>query len=508
MRVLFVSSEIYPLTKTGGLADVSAALPAALAELGFDMRLVMPAYPQAIERAERLGRPIRLDGIPGTDEARIVPARTPDSGLPVWLIDCPALYRRLGGPYQDAQGRDWPDNALRFTALAHAAARLSDGDVDPGWRAEVVHANDWQTGLVPLLLMQRGARRPATLFTIHNMAFQGIFGAGLLPKLGVPMDSFSTDGIEFYGKMSFLKAGLRYSDHLTTVSPTYAREILTPEFGYGLEGLLQSRGKHITGILNGADYAVWDPVHDPHLPCQYSAQDMAGKRVCKARLQAELGLAVAADAPILAFLSRITHQKMADLVLDALPALLATGAQFVLLGDGEPELERRFDELGMAYPDQVAVRVGYEEALAHRVQAGADLLLHPSRFEPCGLVPIYALRYGTLPLVRSTGGLADIVTDATPQAIQTGRATGFTFSGLSTTDLVEAVHRALDMFRQPVAWRKLQRTAMVQDFGWAKPAIEYRRLYHELCGRPIPAEALPSPDPAIAAQINGTIGAG
>jgi starch synthase len=238
MRVLFVSSEIYPLTKTGGLADVSAALPAALAELGFDMRLVMPAYPQAIERAERLGRPIRLDGIPGTDEARIVPARTPDSGLPVWLIDCPALYRRLGGPYQDAQGRDWPDNALRFTALAHAAARLSDGDVDPGWRAEVVHANDWQTGLVPLLLMQRGARRPATLFTIHNMAFQGIFGAGLLPKLGVPMDSFSTDGIEFYGKMSFLKAGLRYSDHLTTVSPTYAREILTPEFGYGLEGLL------------------------------------------------------------------------------------------------------------------------------------------------------------------------------------------------------------------------------------------------------------------------------
>lgn len=478
MRALFVTSECHPLIKTGGLADVSAALPAALAELGIDIRLMMPGYPEALDRADHVGHEIPLGALPGEDHARLLPALSPDSGMPLWLVDCPALYRRNGGPYQGPDGRDWPDNDLRFAALCHAAARVAAGLT---WQPDLIHTNDWHTGLVSLLLGESSRSRPPVVFTIHNLAFQGLFDADGSPRLGLPADAFSPEGIEFYGRISFLKAGLRYADRLTTVSRTYAREIQTPEHGCGLDGLLRQRAEHLVRIPNGADYGLWDPAEDWTLPRRYSLAEIGGKRICKEVLQRELGLDVEPETPVLAFLSRLTEQKMADTVADAVPWLVAAGAQFALHGQGDRALEDRFLALAEQYPGRVSGRVGYKERLARRLLAGADILLHPSRFEPFGLVPIYALRYGTLPLVRSVGGLADNVVVGSSPSFD-GEATGFAFSGDALEDLLACLRRALDMFRQPVGWRRMQRHAMRQDFGWREPAKEYLGLYRMLTG--------------------------
>ncbi len=479
MRVLFASSEIYPLAKTGGLADVSAALPIALAELGVDVRLVMPAYPEALETAAELKVAAQCDH--GGAPTRVLSAYLPDSGLPVWLVDCPALFNRGGGLYQNADGEDWRDNHQRFSLLSRVAAKVASGRVVPDWRADVVHANDWHTGLLPLLLRRDSEAAPATLFTIHNLAFQGLFPVNALDEIKLPDELLGPDGIEFYGSISFLKAGIRYSDRFNTVSPAYAREILTPEFGCGLDGLLNERAGHLSGILNGIDCAVWNPASDPYLPARFDAHDMTGKHKCKADLQRALGLDVEPETPLVIWASRLAHQKMADTSLEMLPRLLAAyEAQFALIGEGEPAFERGFAELAQAYPGRVAVRIGYDEALAHRFYAAGDILLHPSRFEPCGLTPQYAMRYGTIPVVTSVGGLTDTVRDADEQAMRAGTATGFSFAEQTASAMRACLERALAAYAQPVTWRRLQRQAMNQDFGWQGSAARYLALYREL----------------------------
>jgi starch synthase len=480
MRVLFASSEIYPLAKTGGLADVAASLPLALAELGVEISLLMPGYPQAIASATKKSVVVEIPDLAGAGMTRLIAARVPDTDLPLWLVDCPTLFDRPGGLYQDERGLDWPDNAQRFALFSRVAALLSAGDLVPEWRADLVHANDWHTGLVPAYLEARPDKGPATLFTIHNLAYQGQFSGSVFPGLELPAEIFTADGIEFYGGVSFLKAGIRYCDQLTTVSPSYAQEIMTPEFGCGLDGLLRRRASQICGILNGVDYRLWNPTRDPHLPATFTRRDLSGKRRCKEALQAELGLAIEPDAPLIAYVSRITDQKMADTVLDAMPSILDRGARFALLGQGDPALEGRFRDAAQRYPGKLAVRIGHEEPLEHRLHAGADLLLHPSRFEPCGLAPLYAMRYGTLPIVRNVGGLADTVTDANENTLRLGTATGFAFREPTAPAMLACIDRAIALYGQPVAWRKMQYEAMDQDFGWDSSARDYLALYRKL----------------------------
>ncbi len=480
MRVLFASSEIYPLAKTGGLADVSAALPLALAEMGVEISLLMPGYPPALAAAANKSVVAEIADLAGVGVTRLIEARMPDTGLPVWLVDCPTLFDRSGGLYQDERGVDWLDNAQRFALFSRVAALIATGDLVPERRADVVHANDWHTGLVPAYLEAHPGERPATLFTIHNLAYQGQFSTTVFPDLGLPAEIFTSDGIEFYGGVSFLKAGIRYSDHLTTVSRSYAQEIMTPEFGCGLDGLLRQREGHLSGILNGVEYRLWDPACDPHLPAKFGRHDLSGKRACKAALRDELGLAVAPDTPLLVYVSRVTDQKMADTVLDVLPAILERGAQFALLGRGDRRLEFRFQEIAQRFPGKLAARIGYEEPLEHRLHAAADLLLHPSRFEPCGLAPLYAMRYGTLPIVRGVGGLADTVTDADERTLRLGTATGFAFREPTAPAMLACIDRALAFYDQPVAWRKMQYRAMDQDFGWEASARDYLALYRKL----------------------------
>ena len=480
MRVLFVSSEIYPLAKTGGLADVSAALPAALAALGVEIRLMLPGYPKAIASAANKSVEVELADFMGAGPMRLISARTPDTALPIWLVDCPSLFRRSGGPYQDGDGQDWPDNAKRFAVFNHVAAQLSLGLL-ANWRADIVHANDWHSGLVAAILAGGSGQRPATVLTVHNLAFQGLFPADLYPQLGLPGDSLMPDGLEFYGNISFLKAGLTYSDRLTTVSPTYAREILTAEYGFWLEGLLQRRAKDLVGIRNGADYRIWDPAIDAHLPAKFNLQNIAGKRVCKTALQVELGLEVDSEA--------------ADVIVETLPRIIENGAQCAVVGDGDRLLERRFELAARQHPGRIAVRIGYEEPLAHRVLAGGDILLHPARFEPCGLTQLYAMRYGTLPVVRNTGGLCDTVVDATDRSVRQGTATGFAFESVNSADMLHCIERALALYSQPFTWRKVQRQAMSQDFGWSESARRYLALYHDLAPDAAVTSAAMADDP-------------
>ena len=480
MRVLFASAEIYPLAKTGGLADVSAALPKALAACGVDMQLLMPGYPNALESATNKSVQAEIMDFMGAGPMRLIAARMPDSGLPIWLVDCPSLFGRSGGIYLDENRRDWGDNARRFAVFSHVAAQLSLGLLLANWRADIVHINDWHGGLLPAILAGTAGQKPATVLTIHNLAFQGLFPAEIYPQLGLSCGSVIPDGLEFYGKISFLKAAISYSDRLTTVSPTYAREILTGEYGCGLEGLLQSRANDLVGIRNGADYGVWDAATDPYLAANFDFQNVTGKRACKAALQAELGLEADPEAPLVTFVSRITQQKMGDVIAAALPRIIDSGAQCALVGDGDRCIEEQFEAAARQYPGRIAVRIGYEEAIAHRLLAGGDILLQPARFEPCGLTQLYAMHYGTLPVVRNTGGLHDTVVDATECSILENNATGFMFEGADCTDMLCCIERALALYRQPLAWRRVQRTAMVQDFGWPNSARRYLELYCDL----------------------------
>ncbi len=480
MRVLFASSEIYPLAKTGGLADVAGALPAALAKHGADLRLLMPAYRGIAAKTD--AKPIANLGDPfGRGDAVILEGRMPDSGLTVWLIDSPALYDRDGGPYQDGHGHDWPDNDIRFALLGWVAARLSQGNSPLGWKPDIIHAHDWQAGLAPAYLQAWGGPRPGTVFTIHNMAYQGGFAKEVLPSLGLPWSFFTMNGLEFWDRLSYLKAGLAYSDRLTTVSPSYAHEIQSAPNGFGMEGLLAWRTKDLSGILNGADYSIWNPATDPHIAHHFTPDQVtAGKAANKAALQAELGLPQIADAPLMIVVSRLSDQKGMDLLLNILPALLSQGAQLALLGTGEKWLEDALRTLSQKRPDQVAARIGFSEQMAHRLVAGGDMLMMPSRFEPCGLTQIYAMRYGTLPVVHRTGGLADTVTDATYDSLLNGSATGFVFDQATAPAFQWCAERAIALYRHPEQWRRIQARAVQMDFTWDKAATQYLALYNEI----------------------------
>jgi starch synthase len=474
LRLLFVRAEAYPLAKTGGLADVCAALPAALARAGVDVRLMLPGYRSALDGA--VGKQ-DLGSFAGG--GRLLHARMPDSGLPVYLFDHPDLFRRDGGLYQDPDRRGWPDNHLRFAAFCRAAAWLALHGDGAGWRPQLVHAHDWHTGLVPALLALEGPTRPPSVLTVHNLAFQGNFPRQATGAMALPAALCDSDAAEFYGQFSFLKVGISYADRLTTVSPTYAQEILTPEHGAGLDGLLRKRAADLVGILNGVDGEVWDPETDAHLAHHYSRDDLSGKRACKAAIQQELGLEPSEAVPLICFLNRLTHQKMADVVLAMLPALAEVGCQFALHGKGDRDMESAFAAAAERSP-RVAVRIGYREDLAHRLNAGADISLTPSRFEPCGLTTMYAMRYGTLPVTRPVGGLADTVVDSAGTAADDAGATGFTFAEPSAEGLLACLGRAAGRFRDKAAWRRLQHTGMTRDFGWDASARRYLAVYHDL----------------------------
>jgi starch synthase len=475
MRILFITAEIFPLAKTGGLGDVSAALPGALREMGEDVRVLVPAYRQALEAASKLKEIARFGDFLGCGETRLLETHLPKTGVPVWLIDCPQLFDRAGGPYQDENGAEWHDNAQRFAVLNHVAAGIAN-ERGAAWRPDIVHANDWHAGLVPLLLS--GRTKQPSVFTIHNLAYQGVFPFDRFDSLNLPADA--ANHLEFYGRMSFLKAGIGAADAITTVSPTYAREIVNSDYGCGMDGLLRERAASLTGILNGADYGFWDPAIDSHLVSNYTVRSLGPKQACKRAVQAELGLGVEAERPLLAFMSRLAHQKMPDSVIEILPRLIDDGIQFALVADADGHYQHGFRELAERYPGRVALRIGYQEAIAHRLLAGADMLVHPSRFEPCGLLPMYAMRYGTVPIVRNSGGLADTVVDATPEAISSRTATGFHFQQAESEELLACVRRALALYRQPISWRRLQVNAMQQDFGWHRAAQSYIDLYRGL----------------------------
>jgi starch synthase len=475
MKILHVSAELFPLVKVGGLADVMGALPQALRALGADVRVLMPGFPGVLKGLRHEGEATRIQDVPGVGEARVLKGWTSEN-VPVYALDIPALYDRPGGPYEESG-----DSHFKFAALAWAAAQLGLHGDGHHWRPSVVHCHDWQAGLAPVYLAFARVPRPATVISIHNLAYQGIYAGSLLEDLRIPKEAFHMEGVEFHGNINFMKAGLAYADRLATVSPTYAHEIQRPEWGWYLEGLLARRSGDLTGILNGADYLVWSPAHSPHLGHHYDAGRLSGKKVCKNLLQRELGLAEDPDVPLFAVVSRLAPQKGLDLVLDNVDYLASLGAQLAILGTGEPQLQDGFLEAARARPDQVAVRIGFDEGLAHRFLAGADSLLMPSRQEPCGLTQLYALHFGTLPLVRRTGGLADTVVDATPANLAAGTATGFVFEPESAWVLGETLGRACTLYRdQPKVWGELQQRAMHQDFSWRASAQRYLDLYKSL----------------------------
>lgn len=476
LNVLFATSEIYPLVKTGGLADVSASLPEALRTLGADVRVLLPGYPLVMK-----GLPAKWVAAVGVfefGEVRILSSVLP-SGVPALVVDYPPLFQRDGGPYLDRHGHDWQDNAFRFGLLSRVAGILAGGQSPLEWRPDVLHCNDWQTGLAPAYLHFQPGPRAATVMTIHNLAYQGVFPLATALKLGLPPESMGMEGVEYYGKMSFLKAGLYYSDVITTVSPTYAEEIRTDALGFGMQGLLQQRRESLHGILNGIDVHAWNPEADPHLAAPFGVEHLHGKAENKRALQERLGLKANARIPLLAIVSRLTHQKGLDLVLEAAAELLKTPVQLALLGDGDKHLEQAFLGLEESHPGQVAVHIGYNEGLAHLAEAGADLFLMPSRFEPCGLNQMYSMHYGTPPVVYATGGLADTVVDCTPETLADGTATGFVFDTLTAGGLVAAVRRALDVFKDKKAWQQLQHNGMKADFSWERSAAAYLDLYRK-----------------------------
>jgi starch synthase len=474
IEVLAATSEIFPLVKTGGLADVAGALPGALAAEGIVVRTLVPGYP-AVMRALETASPVHgWDALMG-GPARLLAGKA--SGLNLLALDAPHLYDRPGGLYADAG--DWPDNARRFAALGRAAADVGLGAV-AGYAPDIVHAHDWQAGLACAYLAYSGGPRPATVMTVHNLAFQGQFDRRLMTALGLPAWAFSVDGVEYYGDIGFLKAGLRLADRITTVSPTYAAEICTPEGGMGLDGLLRGRADRLAGILNGIDTRVWDPSHDGLIAARFAAGDFPGRRANKAALQSLMGLAPDPGAMVFAVISRLSWQKGLDLLLEALPTLLAGGAQLALLGSGDAALEAGFAWAAAAHPGRIACRFAYDEALAHQIQAGADALLVPSRFEPCGLTQLCALRYGAVPVVARVGGLNDTVIDASPMAVAAGAATGIQFAPVSGPMLEDAIRRALALYAAPTTWRAIQANGLATDVSWAGPARRYGDLYHGL----------------------------
>jgi starch synthase len=483
MRILHVCAELYPLLKTGGLADVTGALPSALAALGCDARVLVPGFPALRQGVVDQELVADLSGHFGPETVRLYCGLLPDSATLVYVIDAPQLYDRAGNPYSDSANRAYLDNDRRFALLGRVAAWLAESG-DPYWRPQVLHGHDWHAGLTMAYLKARehqiGRRLAGSVYTVHNLAYQGIFDASAFSAFGLPDYFFNQYGLEYYGQVSFMKAGLYYADKLTTVSPTYAREIQQPEQGCGMDGLLASRAHDLHGILNGVDPAIWNPVTDKLLSANYDAADLGGKRVCRHALQEEFGLAQRDDALLFCVVSRLTEQKGLQLVLAGLPALMERGGQLALLGSGDPGMEAACLETARQHPASVAVRIGYDEALSHRLIAGADVILVPSRFEPCGLTQLYGLAYGTLPLVHRVGGLADSVVDSSLENLAEDRATGFTFDGFDVRAYDAAMRRAFALHARPDDLAQVRRCAMRQQFSWEVAARQYLALYEQV----------------------------
>jgi starch synthase len=477
--VLFVTSEAAPLVKTGGLADVSGSLPVALMYQGVDVRVLMPGYPAVMEGVKSKGRLATLPALGELPGSQLLAGKLP-GGVPLLIADCPRLYDRPGGPYQDTTGKDWPDNELRFGLLSYLAAILSSAHSPISWRPQVLHCQDWQTGLGPAYLHFMPGATAGSVMTIHNLAYQGVFPPVTVSRLGLPPSAFSADGLEYYGNMSFLKGGLHYADRITTVSPNYAQEIQSEPLGMGMQGLLGHRASVLTGILNGIDTDAWDPESDPYIAKYYNAVRLPVKLENKKALQERLGLAAEEAVPLVGLIGRFTDQKGFDLVLDAAASLLRIPVQLAVLGSGDADLQEGFQQLARAHHGRVGVHVGYDESMAHQIEAGADIFLMPSRFEPCGLNQMYSQRYGTPVVAHATGGLVDSIVDCTPDTIASKTATGFLFSPMTRQALLDGVGRAVRAYHDKKLWRQLQKTGMAKDFSWEASAAQYVELYAAL----------------------------
>jgi starch synthase len=476
-KILFVSSEAHPLIKTGGLADVSGSLPKALAQASQDIRLVIPNYKNLKVHGEvHYLCTLRVDN----RDVSILETRLPASNVIVWLVDYAPFFALPGtNPYLDEQGSAWTNNAERFALFSRVAVEIAMNRVNFNWKADVVHCNDWQTGLVSALLSLE-SYRPATVFTIHNMAYQGLFPSSQYYSLSLPSQLWHPDGLEFHGMLSLIKGGVVYADRITTVSPTYALEIQTPGFGYGLDGLLRYKQDVLSGILNGIDIEQWNPQTDTAIAQCYGINTLEQKQVNKTALQEKLSLPVNPQLPVFGLISRLVEQKGIDLILECLPEMVAMPMQFILLGSGEASFEQRLQNFAHLYPEKIAVTFGYDENLAHLIEAGADIFLMPSRFEPCGLNQLYSQRYGTIPIVRETGGLADSIEDALPESLANNTATGISFHQASPGALMEAIKRAMILFDNKEIWRGLQYNSMSKDFSWRNSAMQYLALYDEI----------------------------
>ena len=484
MRILQVSAELFPLLKTGGLADVAGALPAALGAQGCAVRALLPGFP-AVVAGLRAPEKVGSFTTPWGEGVDLVLGELPGLGtaggaLQAYVLMAPGLYDRPGNPYHDTQHNPYADNHRRFAALAWGAAHLAYG-LDAGWSPQLVHCHDWHAGLAPACMAYWDSpHRVPTLFTIHNLAYQGCFAATCFADLGLPASAFGVNGLEFYGQVSFMKAALVYADHISTVSPSYAREIQTPEQGFGLDGLLRSRAAQLSGILNGVDGSVWDPGHDALLAHPFDGRKLTGKALNKAALQTETGLDLLPDAPLFSLVGRLTEQKGLPLVLGGVEEVVGGGGQLLVLGSGDTALEHALAAQAQAHPGRMAVRLDYDEALAHRIFGGSDVTLVPSRFEPCGLTQLYGLKYGSLPLVRRVGGLADTVVDTDLESLDDRSATGFVFDNFDTTDYRRAVRRAFALYRRRADWSRVRQNGMRIASGWEQSALLYRDLYASL----------------------------
>ena len=476
LKILSVASEAYPLIKTGGLADVAGALPLALRAEGVTMMTLIPGYPSVMAELENREEVSSIPYLFG-GAGRMLAAKAGDLNL--FVLDAPHLYDRPGNPYTGPDGSDWPDNAFRFAALGKVAAATGRGLV-PGFAPDVIHTHDWQGGLTAAYLHYTLGGKPATVATIHNLAYQGQFPASLLSALELPQEALTFNGIEHYGAIGFLKSALQLSDRITTVSPTYATEIQRPETGMGFDGLLRERSARLRGILNGIDTDVWNPATDPHIAENYDASSLRARAANKEVLQQALGLTPEPGTLVAGVISRLSWQKGLDLLLDNLPVLLEQNMQLAVLGEGDPEIKTRFRAAAKSFPGQVGVCIGYDETLAHRIQAGSDALLVPSRFEPCGLTQLCALRYGAVPVVSRVGGLADTIIDANEMALAAGVATGVQFAAGADDGLALALRRTASLFSDKETWRRMQLNGMAADVSWRNPARRYMQLYREL----------------------------
>lgn len=477
-KVLFVTSELYPLIKTGGLADVSSSLPAALGRLGLDIIPILPGYP-AVMAGLQAQKQLKVFTPEKTGFASaLIEGEVPSTGQRIWTVDCPALFDREGGPYIDSNKQDWPDNSQRFGFFCDIISRIALGQCDLNWVPDVVHGNDWQSGLA-IAHLHRHRNRPATVMTIHNLAYQGLFAHQEFIALNLPCEWWQADGVEFYGHFSFLKAGLQFADMITTVSPNYAGEILSPEQGYGFEGLLNHRKAHLKGILNGADYDHWNPETDPQIDYQYGPKSLQQKTRNKISLQQQTSLSNNKTRPLIGVVSRLVHQKGMDMLPEIINRFINDEVQWAILGSGDPNTENQLRTLAEQHPEKCHLVLAYDEKLAHKIEAAADLFFMPSRYEPCGLNQIYSLKYGTLPVATKTGGLLDTIIDADDANLAAGTATGFLTDGHDIDTLEARLRQALQAFQNKPLWLKLRRNAMAKNFTWHNSAKQYLDIYQK-----------------------------